>query len=180
VQNVGTVFAVYEAVQKNKPLLERVVTVTGKEIVRPSNLLVRIGTPVRDLIAAAGGLPEATGKIIGGGPMMGRALVGADVPVTKGCSGILVMPRGESMRKPARNCIRCAKCVTVCPMRLNPALLMDATAYEKWTLAEDNYIADCIECGSCSYICPAHRPLLDYVRAGKAKVKQLSQTGKPS
>ncbi|MDR3269818.1 MAG: electron transport complex subunit RsxC [Tannerella sp.] len=178
VQNVGTVFAAYEAVQKNKPLIERIVTVTGKEIDWPSNLRVRIGTPVRELIAAAGGLPETTGKIIGGGPMMGRAFVSADVPVTKGCSGILLLPRKDVARKPMTDCIRCAKCVRACPMRLNPSLLMDVTIYEKWTVAEDNYIVDCIECGSCSYTCPACRPLLDYIRSGKTKVKELIRTRK--
>jgi electron transport complex protein RnfC len=173
VQNIGTVFAVYEAVMKHKPLIERIVTVTGKDIVRPCNLLVRMGTPVRDLIAAAGGLPDTTTKIVGGGPMMGRAFIGIDIPVTKGCSGILELSNAETLRKPATHCIRCAKCVRVCPMRLNPALLMDATVYEKWTTAENNYIVDCIECGSCSYTCPANRPLLDYIRSGKNKVKEL-------
>ena len=170
VQNVGTVLAVYEAVQKNKPLIERVVTVTGKKVVKPSNLLVRIGTPIRELIEAAGGLPENTGKIIGGGPMMGKALVNTDVPVTKGSSGILILPQEEAKRKPVYDCIRCAKCVNVCPMGLNPTLLMSVTEFEKWDIAENNYIVDCIECGSCSYTCPANRPLLDYIRLGKGKV----------
>jgi electron transport complex protein RnfC len=180
VQNVGTVFAVYEAVQKNKPLIERVVTVAGTEIARPSNLLVRVGTPVRALLDAAGGLPDSAGKIIGGGPMMGRTLVDADVPVTKACSGILVFPAKDAARRPAEPCVRCAKCVQACPMRLNPALLMDATLYEQWPLAEKNYIVDCIECGSCSYTCPACRPLLDYIRLGKNKVKELARLRKSS
>jgi electron transport complex protein RnfC len=180
VQNVGTVFAVYEAVQKNKPLIERVVTVTGKEISRPSNWLVRIGTPVRALLDAAGGLPETTGKIISGGPMMGRTLIGTDVPTVKGCSGILAIPANHADHKTAHDCIRCAKCVRACPMRLNPALLMDAVRYGKWTMAEAGYIVDCIECGSCSYTCPANRPLLDYIRSGKNKVKELIRLRKSS
>ncbi|MDR2041198.1 MAG: electron transport complex subunit RsxC [Tannerella sp.] len=180
VQNVGTAFAVYEAVQKNKPLVERVVTVAGTEIPHPSNFLVRVGTPVRALLDAAGGLPAATGKIVGGGPMMGRAFTGVDVPVTKASSGILAIPTKDAVRKPAEPCIRCAKCVQACPMRLNPALLMDATGYEKWPMAENNYIVDCIECGSCSYICPANRPLLDYIRSGKNKVKELARLRKSS
>jgi len=170
VQNVGTVLAVYEAVQKNKPLIERVVTVTGKNIANPSNLLVRIGTPIRELIEAAGGLPENSAKIIGGGPMMGKALVNTDVPVTKGSSGILILTEDDTKRKPIYDCIRCAKCVNVCPMGLNPTLLMSVTEFEKWDMAEDNYVVDCIECGSCSYTCPANRPLLDYIRLGKGKV----------
>lgn len=178
VQNVGTAYAVYEAVQKNKPLIERVVTVTGKAVANPSNLLVRIGTAVSVLIEAAGGVPQNTGKIIGGGPMMGKALISAEVPVTKGSSGVLILSKEESVRKPMRNCIRCAKCVSVCPMGLNPTLLMNATEFTEWNLAEKNYITDCIECGSCSYTCPADRPLLDYVRSGKGKVMGIIRARK--
>jgi electron transport complex protein RnfC len=178
VQNVGTVYAVYEAVQKNKPLIERVVTVSGKGLAKPSNLLVRIGTPACKLIDAAGGLPYATGKIIGGGPMMGKALVSMEIPVTKGSSGILVLPAKDSIRKPMRDCIRCAKCVSACPMGLNPSLLMNVTMFGKWDMAEKDLITDCIECGSCSYTCPANRPLLDYIRSGKSKVAGIIRTRK--
>lgn len=178
VQNVGTAYAIYEAVQKNKPLFERVVTVTGKAVAKPSNLLVRIGTPIANLIEAAGGLPGNTGKIIGGGPMMGKALISADVPVTKGSSGVLLLTREESVRKPMSNCIRCAKCVNACPMGLVPSLLMNATEFKNWELAEKNHIADCIECGSCSYTCPANRPLLDNIRFGKGKVMAIIRARK--
>lgn len=178
VQNVGTVFAVYEAVQKNKPLVERIVTVTGKKLSRPSNLLVRIGTPIAALIEAAGGLPENTGKIIGGGPMMGRALLSPDVPVTKGSSGVLILDREEAVRKPMRDCIRCAKCVGVCPMGLNPAFLMRDTLYKSWETAEKGNVVDCIECGSCSFTCPADRPLLDYIRQAKKTVMGIQRARK--
>ncbi|MDR1918251.1 MAG: electron transport complex subunit RsxC [Tannerellaceae bacterium] len=178
VQNVGTAYAVYEAVQKGKPLIERVVTVTGKSLAKPSNFLVRIGTPMRDLIEAAGGLPEHTGKIIGGGPMMGKALLSADVPVSKGSSGILLLPAEEAVRKPMYNCIRCTKCIQVCPMGLNPTLLMNVTEFTNWELAEKNYITDCIECGSCSYTCPSNRPLLDLIRLGKGKVSGIIRARK--
>ncbi|ATR97885.1 electron transport complex subunit RsxC [Porphyromonas gingivalis] len=178
VQNVGTVFAVYEAVQKNKPLFERIVTVTGKKLSRPSNLLVRIGTPIAALIEAAGGLPENTGKIIGGGPMMGRALLSPDVPVTKGSSGVLILDREEAVRKPMRDCIRCAKCVGVCPMGLNPAFLMRDTLYKSWETAEKGNVVDCIECGSCSFTCPANRPLLDYIRQAKKTVMGIQRARK--
>ncbi|MDR1918468.1 MAG: electron transport complex subunit RsxC [Tannerellaceae bacterium] len=178
VQNVGTAYAVYEAVQKNKPLIERVVTVTGKGVAKPSNFLTRIGTPIRELIEAAGGIPANTGKIIGGGPMMGKALLSADVPVSKGSSGVLIIPQEASERKPMRNCIRCSKCITVCPMGLNPTLLMNATEFTNWEIAEKNYIVDCIECGSCSFTCPANRPLLDYIRLGKGKVSGLIRARK--
>ncbi len=178
VQNVGTVYAVYEAVQKNKPLFERVVTVTGKALANPSNFLVRIGTPISNLIEAAGGLPEDTGKIVGGGPMMGKALISTEVPVGKGSSGVLLLKKEEAVRKPMHDCIRCAKCVSACPMGLNPAFLMRSTIYKKWDLAEEDRIQDCIECGSCSFTCPANRPLLDQIRVGKAKVMGIIRSRK--
>ena len=170
VQNVGTIYAVYEAIQKNKPLLERVVTVTGKSLDKPANYLARIGTPLKTLIEASGGIPENTGKIIGGGPMMGKALLSADLPVTKGTSGILLISQEESVRKPMRACIRCAKCVNVCPMGLNPTFLMVDTQQQDWERAERGHIVDCIECGSCSFTCPSNRPLLDFIRMGKQQV----------
>ncbi len=178
VQNVGTAFAVYEAVQKNKPLIERVVTVTGKGVKQPSNFLVRIGTPVNQLIEAAGGIPEGTGKIINGGPMMGKALNSVDIPVMKGTSGILLIPEGESQREAVDPCIRCAKCISVCPMGLEPYLLMTLTEKAMFDRAENERTMDCIECGSCSYICPANRPLLDYIRLGKFRVGQIIRSRK--
>ncbi len=178
VQNVGTVYAIYEAVQKNKPLFERVVSITGKAVKEPSNFLVRIGTPIRVLIEAAGGSLDNLGKIIGGGPMMGKALISEDVPVTKGSSGILLMTKEESVRKPMYSCIRCAKCVRACPMGLNPAFLMNATVFQNWEMAEKENIQDCIECGSCSYTCPAYRPLLDNIRVGKTKVMGIIRARK--
>lgn len=170
VQNVGTAFAVYEAVTKNKPLIERVVTVTGKALQKPSNLKVRIGTPVSSLVDEAGGLPGDTGKIIGGGPMMGKALATLDVPVVKGTSGILVMREEESHRLTEGPCIRCSKCTQVCPMGLEPYLLSRLARMGRFGEAEKQKVMDCIECGSCQYTCPAHIPLLDYLRLGKNKV----------
>lgn len=170
VNNVGTALAVYEAVQKNKPLIERVVTVSGKSVKKPSNLLVRIGTPCYLLIDHAGGTPEDTGKIISGGPMMGKALSTAELPVTKGTSGILLMTEKESKRKESSMCIRCAKCIDVCPMGLEPFLLQMFVENIRFEDAENNKIMDCIECGSCQYTCPANRELLDYIRVGKSRV----------
>lgn len=178
VQNVGTAFAVYEAVQKNKPLVERIVTVTGKDVKNPCNLLSRVGIPIGSLIDFAGGIPPTTGKIISGGPMMGKALASTDIPVTKGTSGILIVPTLESKRQRMKECIRCAKCVTICPMGLNPTLLMNLTEYGVWDRAEKNGITDCIECGSCSYTCPSNRPLLDYIRLGKGKVLGIMRARK--
>ena len=170
VQNVGTAFAVYEAVQKNKPLFERVVTVTGKSLAEPSNFLARMGTPMSQLIDAAGGLPEDTGKVVGGGPMMGKVLATVDVPVCKGSSGILVINEKEAKRTAPQPCIRCAKCVSVCPMGLEPYLLATCSAHGDWERVEHEMIMSCIECGSCQFTCPSHRPMLDYIRLGKGKV----------
>lgn len=170
VHNVGTAVAVYDAVQKNKPLVERVVTLTGKKVSKPSNFLVRIGTPISELIDAAGGMPEDTGKIIGGGSMMGKALNSTEAPVTKGTSGIVLMPENESYRREIKPCIRCSKCISVCPMGLEPYLLMSLTQNDMYEQEEKEDVMDCIECGSCSYTCPSDRPLLDYIRLGKKRV----------
>jgi electron transport complex protein RnfC len=173
VHNVGTAYAVYEAVQKNKPLIERVVTVTGKPVKKPSNFMVRIGTPVRELIERAETDLEDTGKIVSGGPMMGKALNSTDVPVVKGTSGILLFTKNESKRVDLKPCIRCGKCIQVCPMGLEPIYLAQISERALWDEAEKGNIMDCIECGSCHYICPSGRPLLDYVRVGKSNVGQI-------
>jgi len=173
VHNVGTTLAAYEAVQKNKPLMERIVTVTGKSLQDPSNFLVRIGTPVAEVIEAAGGLPDDTGKVVLGGPMMGKAVSKLDIPVTKGTSGILIIPDSEAHRMPVQSCIRCAKCVSVCPMGLEPYLLMLLGQHQLWDKARQERALDCIECGSCSFVCPADRPLLDYIRLDKMRIGAL-------
>lgn len=178
VTNIATTFAVYEAVQKNKPLFERVVTVTGKSLKNPSNFKARIGTSIGELIEAAGGLPGNCGKIINGGPMMGKAVTNTEIPVTKGTSGILMMPETEAKRGEIMPCIRCSRCVSVCPMGLEPFLLMTVSEKQIWERAESERIMDCIECGSCSYTCPANRPLLDYIRLGKGKVGTIMRNRK--
>lgn len=178
VTNIATTFAVYEAVQKNKPLFERVVTVTGKSMKNPANFRVRIGTSINELIEAAGGIPENCGKIINGGPMMGKAVTNTEVPVTKGTSGVLMMPETEAKRGQMQACIRCSRCVSVCPMGLEPYLLMTVSEKQIWDRAEFERVMDCIECGSCSYTCPANRPLLDYIRLGKGKVGAIIRTRK--
>ncbi len=178
VQNVGTAFAVYEAVQKNKPLIERIVTVTGKNLSKPSNFKVRIGTPVSQILEEAGWNAESAGKVINGGPMMGKALSSVDVPVVKGTSGILVLEAGESFREKVNPCIRCGKCITVCPMGLEPYLLARVSETGNYELAETSHILDCIECGSCQFTCPSARPLLDHIRLGKTKVNQIIRNRK--
>jgi electron transport complex protein RnfC len=175
VQNVGTAFAVYEAVQKNKPLVERIVTVTGILVTSPGNFLVRIGTPVTSLIEAAGGMPGDTGKVVNGGPMMGKALALTDVPVTKGTSGIILFPADRSRRAEVLPCIRCGKCSSACAMGLEPWLLSVLSEKAMFEKAEKEKITDCMECGACAYTCPAKRPLLDYIRLGKTTVIRMAR-----
>jgi len=175
VQNVGTAFAVYEAVQKNKPLIERVVTVTGRSVSKPGNFLVRIGTPVTRLIEATGGMPDDTGKVVNGGPMMGKALSMTDVPVTKGTSGIILFPEEGSRRAEVLPCIRCGKCSTACAMGLEPWLISALSEKGMFEKAEQEKITDCMECGACAYTCPAKRPLLDYIRLGKTTVIRMAR-----
>ena len=170
VDNVATLFAVYEAVQKNKPLISRVMTVTGKDVKNPGNYEVRFGTPLADVLEMAGGVPESTGKIIGGGPMMGRAMQNIDMPCNKRMSGALLITEAESKRVDPSPCIRCAKCVSACPMGLEPYLLAKLSAAQNWEAMEKLNIMDCIDCGCCLFTCPSHRPLLDYIRLGKGKV----------
>ncbi len=178
VQNVGTAYAVYEAVMKNKPLIERIVTVTGRELENPANLQVRIGTPVSALVAHCGGLPEGDDKVIGGGPMMGRPMANPDAPVTKGSSGVLIMSGAAASRLPEKECIRCAKCVEACPMGLEPYLLSKLSRNGLFEETEKHAVTDCIECGSCSWTCPASLPLLDFIRIGKAETMKLIRARK--
>ena len=170
VQNVGTAFAVYQAVMKNKPLFERYTTVTGKKLSKPGNYLVRMGTPMRDLIEICGGMPDDDNKLLAGGPMMGRALTTDEVPVCKGTNSITILSGSDARRKPADPCIRCGKCVNVCPMGLEPYLLATLSAKKMWERAEAEDVVSCIECGSCQFTCPSHRPILDNIRNGKSTV----------
>ncbi|MCQ2250380.1 MAG: electron transport complex subunit RsxC [Bacteroidales bacterium] len=173
VDNAGTAVAVYEAVMKKKPLIERVVTVTGDSVKNPSNFMVRIGTPIQALIEAVGGLPEDTGKIISGGPMMGKAITRTDIPVAKGTSGVLMLPESLAHRGPLANCIRCGKCVDACPMGLEPYLLAIYGKNKNFEESEANHVTDCIECGCCVFSCPSNRPILDFVRFGKQNVMKI-------
>ena len=147
-------------------------------LAKPGNYMVRIGTSVAALIDACGGLPENTGKIILGGPMMGKALNSMEVPVIKGTSGITILSDTASRRKEVQNCIRCSKCISACPMGLEPYLLMALGEREHFDRMEEERVMDCIECGSCSYICPAGRPLLDYIRLGKAGISNIKKARK--
>ncbi len=174
VNNVGSAFAIYEAVQKNKPLFERVTTLTGKHLDEIGNFRVRIGTPAKMMLEKLGiDLPQNTGKVISGGPMMGKAVTSIDTPITKGTSGILIMSKEDAVRSEVKNCIRCSKCVGVCPMGLEPYLIEKLAAIENFEACETEGAFDCIECGSCSYTCPSNRPLLDYIRYGKQNVMRM-------
>lgn len=168
--NVSTAIAVYEAVQKNKPLIERVVTITGKALGSTHNFLARMGTCAGDIINLAGGLPDGDVKLLNGGPMMGRSVVDITAPLIKGCSGITVLSGAEAARGKEMACIKCGKCVAACPMGLEPYLLSKLAKLQKWDMAEEHNTIDCIECGCCSYTCPSYVPLLDYIRIGKQTV----------
>lgn len=170
VQNVGTSLAVYEAVQKNKPLIDNVLTVTGECCPRQRNLRVRVGTPLSFILEQSGGIPENAVKIISGGPMMGWAVSNIEATTVKSTSSLLCLTAEQTMRKEEGNCIRCGKCVDACPMGLEPYLLNRLARARKLDELEQNAVYDCIECGCCLYSCPAHIPLLDTIRVYKREV----------
>ena len=170
VQNVGTAYAVYQAVMKNKPLFERYTTVTGKQLKNPGNFLVRMGTPMKDLVEACGGMPEGDNKVLAGGPMMGKSVVSTDVTVCKGTNSITILTDADAHRKPVQPCIRCAKCVSACPMGLEPYLLATLSSFKEWERLEAEQVTSCISCGSCQFTCPSHRPILDNILQGKGVV----------
>ncbi len=172
VQNIGTAIAVYDYFYHAKPLIERVVTVSGPGIRQPKNLRVRIGTPIRELIEFCGGLTEDTVKVINGGPMMGITLTNLDVPVIKGTSGIIALTAREAAIFAEQPCISCGHCVDVCPMNLLPTAIMKHTKKANWDEAQNQGALDCMECGSCAYVCPAKINLVHYIRLCKAEVMQ--------
>ncbi|MFZ2196726.1 MAG: electron transport complex subunit RsxC, partial [Thermodesulfovibrionales bacterium] len=172
VQNVGTALAIYEAARFGKPLIERVVTVTGEGIAEPKNLMVRIGTKASDLIEECGGFKGGVGKVISGGPMMGFALSSLDVAVTKGTSGILVIPEeGVFHAEEFGPCIRCGRCIDACAMGLTPSMLSVLSERGFYEEAKEYNLFDCFECGSCTYVCPSKRPIVQLVRLAKSMVK---------
>ncbi len=178
VQNVGTAAAVYDAIAFRQPLIERVVTVTGKGVKETKNVLTRIGTPFSYLFEFCGGLAEDTGKIIMGGPMMGLAQSSLEAPVIKGTSGLLVLNEHDSRRFKESVCISCARCIDVCPMGLLPKMLGAYVKAEYFDAAKKHNILDCIECGSCAYVCPAHINLVHLIKYGKSQViKSMKKAG---
>lgn len=177
VQNVATSLAVYEAVQKNKPCIENVITVTGHCLEKQHNYQVRIGTPMSKIMEYAGGVPEKAAKIISGGPMMGKAIANLDAATVKANGAILLLTEEETARTPESNCIRCGKCASACPMGLEPWLLNKlARLGGQYDQLEKERIFDCIECGCCIYTCPANIPLLDLIRINKAEVMKIMRS----
>lgn len=173
VQNVGTAYAVYQAVMKNMPLIERYTTVSGLHLQHPANFLVRLGTPFGQLIDACGGLPEGENKVLAGGPMMGKAVISLDVPVCKGTNAVTVLTDTDARRGVVRPCIRCGKCVSACPMGLEPYLLATLSSLKKYERLEKEDVTSCISCGSCQFTCPSNRPILDNIIQGKAAVMSI-------
>ncbi len=165
VQNVQTAKAIYDAVYEGKPLIERVVTITGA-VKEQKNLLVKIGTPVKDLIEFCGGYEGSIGKVISGGPMMGIAQYSDDVPIIKGSSGILVQ-RKEVLKAEERDCIRCSRCVDKCPMQLMPTMISQYAQNDNFDKCEEYFALDCYECGVCSYVCPSKIPLVHWIKYAK-------------
>ena len=177
VQNVGTSLAVYEAVQKNKPLIDNVITVTGQCMPVQHNYKVRIGTPMSKILEVAGGVPETCSKVISGGPMMGRAIANLDAATVKANGAILLLTAEQTRRGQESNCIRCSKCASACPMGLEPWLLNKLSrAGGRQDELEKERVFDCIECGCCSFTCPANIPLLDMIRVSKAEVMKIMRS----
>lgn len=172
VQNVGTALAIYEAVRYGKPLIERVLTVTGKGVKEPKNMMVRIGALLSDIVEQCGGLVDGAVKVIVGGPMMGFAQWSLDVPVVKGTSGILVLTEDEYIPSDEYfSCIRCGSCIDACPMGLNPSMLSILSEKGRYEESKEYNLFDCFECGSCAFVCPSKRPMVQFIRLAKSQVK---------
>lgn len=173
VHNVGTAYAIYEALRFGKPLIERIITVTGKIVRNPKNLLARVGTLFSELVAYCGGTSEEIGKIVAGGPMMGFAVPTLDTPLAKGSSGLLILSHRESQKDKEHTCLRCGRCVDICPMNLVPSLIANSVRYNDWAQAERYGVLDCMKCGSCSYVCPSQIKLIQWIDIGKLKIAEI-------
>ena len=171
VENVGTVAAIADAVERGEPLLERVTTVSGDAVAEPKNVLAPCGTKYADLLAFCGGLREPAAKVISGGTMMGFAVPSTEVATTKTTSGLLFLTRRRVFQYVSGPCINCGRCVRACPMNLNAAEIAKAVEADDVKSAEDLHVMTCIECGACSFSCPAYRPITQFCRKAKASVR---------
>lgn len=172
VNNVSSIAAISQWFRKGQPLIERVVTVTGTAVKRPTNVLVPLGTPMRNVVDLCGGITSNSARILLGGPMMGMVQKTLDIPVVKGTSGILILTTDEVKDLSQYNCIRCSRCLEACPMYLNPSLLGMLAKKGLWEEMEDNHVMDCFECGCCSYVCPSAIPLVQSFRVGKSIIRE--------
>ncbi len=177
VQNIGTAIAVYEAVRFNKPVIDRVITVTGKIVKNAKNLKARIGTSFNELLAHCDGTNEPIAKIISGGPMMGFAIPTLDTPVTKTASGLILLDEKEARYSEEHTCLRCGRCVDVCPLNLMPSFIVSASKYNDWEMADKAGAMDCMKCGTCAYVCPAHIKIIQWVDIAKNKISALKRAG---
>ena len=175
VQNTGTAAAIYDGIVNGIPLIEKVVTVSGKAIKTPKNVKIAIGTPFSYLLDNCGVEREKIDKLVMGGPMMGMAQFSEEAPVIKGTSGLLALTREETNPYKPKSCIGCAKCVDVCPMGLEPLMFARLAAFEQWEQLKPYNLMDCIECGSCAYVCPANRPLTEAIKIGKSKLRAMKK-----
>ena len=167
VNNVGTIVAIADYFLRGTPLIERVVTVAGPGVTYPANLIVPLGTPVRDVVRFCGGLKPGTREIIMGGPMMGRPIASLDVPVLKGCSGVLVFTEAQTARRKEYPCIRCGRCLEACPYFLNPSRLARLSKARMFDETKDYHVFDCVECGCCTFACPSNIPIVQLIRTAK-------------
>ena len=172
VQNVGSAASIAEIFDTGLPLVERIVTMTGPGVRRPANLIVPVGTKLRDLIAECGGLTDDAGEIVFGGPMMGAAVASLDTPVVKGTTGIVVLAKAQTRKEATFPCIHCGRCLEACPVFLNPSMLGDYARVQRYEEMEALHLADCMLCGSCSYVCPSNIPLAQMFAASKTALRR--------
>jgi electron transport complex protein RnfC len=174
VQNVGSVAAIAEVFETGLPLIERIVTVSGHGLRKPANLIVPVGTKLRDLLAYCDGVTADAAEVILGGPMMGQAQANLDAPVLKGTTGVVVLERHETREAKVHPCIHCGRCLEACPVFLNPSLLGDLARVDRHEAMVEHHLADCMLCGSCAYVCPSNIPLSQLFQASKAALRRAA------